>query len=53
MNGSWLSTRPATDATREIAESRADVVIVRSFDDFASQRNCALAAASGDWVLVD
>src|SRR5271166_710089 len=37
------------DATREIAQSSADVVIVRAFDDFASQRNCALAAASGDW----
>ncbi len=39
------------DATREIAEKMADVVIVRAFDDFASQRNCALEAASGDWVL--
>jgi glycosyltransferase involved in cell wall biosynthesis len=54
---SWASERvvvvdPASrDATREIAESKADVVIVRAFDDFASQRNCALAAASGDWVL--
>jgi glycosyltransferase involved in cell wall biosynthesis len=39
------------DATREIALSKADVVIIRAFDDFASQRNCALEAASGDWVL--
>ena len=39
------------DATREIAEREADVVVVRAFDDFASQRNRALAAASGDWVL--
>jgi glycosyltransferase involved in cell wall biosynthesis len=54
---SWASERvvvvdPASrDATLEIAESKGDVVIVRAFDDFASQRNCALAAASGDWVL--
>jgi glycosyltransferase involved in cell wall biosynthesis len=39
------------DATREIAEKMADVVIVRPFDDFAAQRNCALQAASGQWVL--
>ena len=39
------------DATREIALSKADVMIIRAFDDFASQRNCALEAASGDWVL--
>ncbi len=31
--------------------SEADVVAVRAFDDFASQRNFALALASGDWVL--
>ncbi len=39
------------DATREIAEREADVVVVHGFDDFASQRNRALAAASGDWVF--
>jgi glycosyltransferase involved in cell wall biosynthesis len=54
---SWADERvvvvdpSSRDATREIAESRADVVIVRAFDDFASQRNCAREAASGDWVL--
>ena len=54
---SWADERvvvvdsSSRDATREIAESSAEVVIVRAFDDFASQRNCALAAASGDWVL--
>ena len=54
---SWADERvvvvdsASRDATREIAESKADVVIVRAFDDFASQRNCGLAAASGDWVL--
>ena len=31
--------------------SKAEVVAVRDFDDFASQRNFALALASGDWVL--
>jgi glycosyltransferase involved in cell wall biosynthesis len=39
------------DDTLEIAERDADVVAVRTFDDFASQRNTALALASGDWVL--
>ena len=39
------------DATLEIARGAADVVVVRVFDDFASQRNAALALASGDWVL--
>ncbi len=39
------------DRTLEIAEREADVVAVRTFDDFASQRNAALALASGDWVL--
>jgi glycosyltransferase involved in cell wall biosynthesis len=54
---SWADERvvvvdPASrDATARIAEALADVVIVRAFDDFASQRNTALAAASGDWVL--
>ncbi len=54
---SWADERvvvvdaASRDATREIARTMADVVIVRPFDDFASQRNCALEAASGDWVL--
>lgn len=39
------------DATLEIAQQQAEVVAVRAFDDFASQRNFALALASGDWVL--
>ncbi len=39
------------DRTLEVAEREADVVAVRTFDDFASQRNRALALASGDWVL--
>ena len=34
------------DATLEIAGQQADVVAVRPFDDFASQRNFALALAS-------
>src|SRR5262249_30759434 len=54
---SWADERvvvvdPAgRDATVKLAEALADIVIVRAFDDFASQRNTALAAASGDWVL--
>jgi glycosyltransferase involved in cell wall biosynthesis len=39
------------DATRETAHREADLVAVRVFDDFASQRNAALAMATGDWVL--
>jgi len=39
------------DATLEIAQRTADLVAVRAFDDFASQRNFALALARGDWVL--
>src|SRR5512135_1143365 len=39
------------DATFEIARRLADVVSVRAFDNFANQRNAALALASGDWVL--
>jgi hypothetical protein len=39
------------DSTLEIAEREADVVVVQPFRDFASQRNTALALASGDWVL--
>jgi glycosyltransferase involved in cell wall biosynthesis len=39
------------DATLAIARRAADIVAVRPFDDFASQRNAALALATGDWVL--
>jgi glycosyltransferase involved in cell wall biosynthesis len=39
------------DDTLAIARREADVVAVRAFDDFASQRNAGLAMASGDWVL--
>jgi glycosyltransferase involved in cell wall biosynthesis len=39
------------DATLDIARRDADRVAVRVFDDFAGQRNAALAMATGDWVL--
>lgn len=39
------------DGTLEIARREADRVAVRPFDDFANQRNAALAMATGDWVL--
>jgi glycosyltransferase involved in cell wall biosynthesis len=39
------------DATLTIARGLADRVIVRPFDDFASQRNAALAVARGDWAF--
>ncbi len=43
--------RASRDQTLVIAERIADVVAVRRFDDFASQRNAALDLASGDWVF--
>jgi glycosyltransferase involved in cell wall biosynthesis len=43
--------RDSRDATLEVAQRDADIVTVRRFDDFASQRNAALALATGDWVL--
>ena len=39
------------DATEVVARSLADRVIVRLFDNFASQRNAALELASGDWIF--
>ena len=41
----------STDESVTIAESFGARTICRPFDDFASQRNAALSAASGDWVL--
>jgi glycosyltransferase involved in cell wall biosynthesis len=43
--------RASRDATRAIAQRGADLVAVRTFDDFARQRNAALALASGEWVF--
>jgi glycosyltransferase involved in cell wall biosynthesis len=43
--------RASTDQTQAIAEHHADHVSVRTFDDFANQRNAALEMASGDWVF--
>jgi glycosyltransferase involved in cell wall biosynthesis len=39
------------DATLAVARQRADAVVVRRFDDFASQRNAGLDLATGDWVF--
>lgn len=39
------------DATESLARQFADKVLVRPFDDFASQRNAGLALTSGDWVF--
>jgi glycosyltransferase involved in cell wall biosynthesis len=41
----------SSDETESIARGFADRVVVRRFDDFAAQRNAALALATGDWVL--
>lgn len=43
--------RASCDATLEIARQGADRAELRTFDDFASQRNAALDLASGDWVF--
>jgi glycosyltransferase involved in cell wall biosynthesis len=43
--------RASRDQTQAIASRQADLVAVRTFDDFASQRNAALALASGEWVF--
>jgi glycosyltransferase involved in cell wall biosynthesis len=39
------------DDTEAVARRGATVVAVRAFEDFASQRNAALALATGDWVF--
>ena len=41
----------SVDATESVARRLAGRVVVRPFDDFASQRNAGLAAASGDWLF--
>jgi glycosyltransferase involved in cell wall biosynthesis len=43
--------RASRDQTQAIADREATVVALRSFDDFASQRNAALDLANGDWVF--
>lgn len=43
--------RATRDETAVVARRGADLVAVRTFDDFAGQRNAALALASGDWVF--
>ncbi len=43
--------RASRDATQAIAQRGADLVAVRTFDDFANQRNAALGLASGEWVF--
>lgn len=39
------------DETESVARRKADAVLVREFDDFASQRNAALNLARGDWIF--
>src|SRR5579883_1453970 len=43
--------RASRDHTHAIAQRGADLVAIRTFDDFASQRNAALDMASGEWVF--
>lgn len=41
----------STDATVELARRAGVMVMQRRFDDYAGQRNAALAAAETEWVL--
>jgi glycosyltransferase involved in cell wall biosynthesis len=41
----------SSDRTEALARRLASRVLVRTFDDFAGQRNAALALAEGDWVF--
>lgn len=41
----------STDETEAIARQHASQILVRRFDDFAGQRNAALALATGAWVF--
>jgi glycosyltransferase involved in cell wall biosynthesis len=43
--------RASRDQTQAIAQRGADLVAIRTFDDFSHQRNAALALASGEWVF--
>jgi glycosyltransferase involved in cell wall biosynthesis len=43
--------RASRDQTEAIAKRGADLVAIRTFDDFANQRNAALELASGEWVF--
>jgi glycosyltransferase involved in cell wall biosynthesis len=43
--------RASRDETQAIAQHGADLVAIRTFDDFASQRNAALELATGEWVF--
>ncbi len=42
----------STDATREVAARLGARVVTRPFDDFASQKNAAIALATMEWVFV-
>ncbi|MBI4231051.1 MAG: glycosyltransferase family 2 protein [Planctomycetes bacterium] len=42
----------STDATREVAARLGARVETRAFDDFASQKNAAVALATKEWVFV-
>jgi glycosyltransferase involved in cell wall biosynthesis len=41
----------STDRTAEIAQARGAQVVRHAFQDFAAQRNAALAATQAEWVL--
>jgi len=41
----------SNDDTIAVAQGNGAKVVVRRFDHFAAQRNAAMSAASGDWIL--
>src|SRR5260370_36358411 len=43
--------RASRDQTQAIAQRGADLVAIRTFDDFSRQRNAALELASGEWIF--
>lgn len=42
----------SSDRTAALAKERGARVLIRAFDDFASQKNFAMQSAAGEWVLL-
>src|SRR5260370_41788451 len=43
--------RASRAQTQAIAQRGADLVAIRTFDDFSRERNAALELASGEWIF--
>ena len=46
-----VSDSYSTDSTAELAEAAGAVVLQRPFDNFAGQRNAAMAAVDAEWIF--